>query len=56
MYVLNEQTIEDLKAAAFSYRLIGSCGLDSVRVIKGQFEHTSIRTLNLGIFQRSFFC
>ena len=37
MYVLNEQTIEDLKAAAFSYRLIGSCGLDSVRVIKGQF-------------------
>lgn len=37
IYVLNETTLKDLKEAAFSYRLIGSCGLDSVRVIKGQF-------------------
>lgn len=37
IYVLNESTLNDLKAAAFSYRLIGSCGLDSVRVFKGQF-------------------
>ncbi len=37
LYVINEQTQADLKNAAFSYRLIGSCGLDSLRVMKGQF-------------------
>lgn len=36
-YVLNDHTQADLKAAAFSYRLIGACGLDSLRVMKGQF-------------------
>ncbi|BBK27491.1 inositol monophosphatase family protein [Staphylococcus arlettae] len=35
--VMNNDTINDLYDAAFSYRFIGSCGLDSVRVIQGQF-------------------
>ncbi|MBF7020416.1 inositol monophosphatase family protein [Staphylococcus sp. 18_1_E_LY] len=35
--VMNNDTINALYDAAFSYRFIGSCGLDSVRVIHGQF-------------------
>ncbi|HLR19200.1 MAG TPA: inositol monophosphatase family protein [Staphylococcus sp.] len=35
--VMNDATIHDLNEASFGYRFIGSCGLDSVRVIKGQF-------------------
>lgn len=34
---MNEQTVKELYNAAFGVRNIGSCGLDSVRVIKGQF-------------------
>ncbi|MEJ7173921.1 inositol monophosphatase family protein [Staphylococcus caprae] len=36
-HVLNDETIKDLFQSSFSYRIIGSCGLDSIRVIKGQF-------------------
>lgn len=35
--VINDETIQDLNEASFGYRCIGSCGLDSIRVIKGQF-------------------
>ena len=35
--VINDETIHDLQDASFGYRCIGSCGLDSIRVIKGQF-------------------
>lgn len=35
--VLNDATLHQLFDAAFSFRFIGSCGLDSLRVIKGQF-------------------
>lgn len=35
--VLNLETVKALFDASFSYRIIGSCGLDSMRVIKGQF-------------------
>ncbi|MGW7976631.1 inositol monophosphatase family protein [Staphylococcus xylosus] len=35
--VINDETIHDLQEASFGYRCIGSCGLDSIRVIKGQF-------------------
>ncbi|MBM9447578.1 inositol monophosphatase [Staphylococcus cohnii] len=35
--VMNDDTIHDLNDASFGYRFIGSCGLDSVRVILGQF-------------------
>ncbi|WP_436860362.1 inositol monophosphatase family protein [Staphylococcus caeli] len=35
--VINDDTISDLNAATFGYRCIGSCGLDSMRVVKGQF-------------------
>ncbi|MCU5745215.1 inositol monophosphatase family protein [Staphylococcus sp. SQ8-PEA] len=34
---VNAETLNDLFEAAFSYRSIGACGLDSIRVIKGQF-------------------
>ena len=36
-HVLNDRTINALFQTSFSYRIIGSCGLDSIRVIKGQF-------------------
>lgn len=36
-HVLNDRTISALFQTSFSYRIIGSCGLDSIRVIKGQF-------------------
>ena len=35
--VLKEETIQSLFQSAFDFRIIGSCGLDSIRVIKGQF-------------------
>lgn len=35
--VINNETIHDLQDGSFGYRCIGSCGLDSIRVIKGQF-------------------
>lgn len=35
--VLNDETMHDLLDASFGYRLIGACGLDSARVITGQF-------------------
>ena len=35
--VMNDETIHELNDASFGYRFIGSCGLDSVRVILGQF-------------------
>lgn len=35
--VLKEDTIQSLFQSAFDFRIIGSCGLDSIRVIKGQF-------------------
>lgn len=35
--VLNDETIHDLLDVSFGYRLIGACGLDSARVITGQF-------------------
>lgn len=35
--VINDETIHDLQDGSFGYRCIGSCGLDSIRVIKGQF-------------------
>ncbi|KRG08144.1 inositol monophosphatase family protein [Staphylococcus sp. NAM3COL9] len=35
--VMNDETIHGLNDASFSHRYIGSCGLDSIRVIKGQF-------------------
>ncbi|SNV79709.1 inositol monophosphatase family protein [Staphylococcus simiae] len=35
--VINIETVQMLLASSFSYRLIGACGLDSIRVIKGQF-------------------
>lgn len=35
--VMNRETVHDLFQASFSYRIIGACGLDSMRVIKGQF-------------------
>ncbi|WP_461676260.1 inositol monophosphatase family protein [Staphylococcus warneri] len=35
--VMNDETIHQLYDASFSHRIIGSCGLDSIRVIKGQF-------------------
>lgn len=35
--VMNDDTIHELNDASFGYRFIGSCGLDSVRVILGQF-------------------
>ncbi|WP_437272492.1 inositol monophosphatase family protein [Staphylococcus succinus] len=35
--VMNDETMHDLHDASFSYRFIGSCGLDSIRVINGQF-------------------
>src|SRR5699024_1188576 len=35
--VMNDETIHGLNDASFSHRFIGSCGLDSIRVIKGQF-------------------
>lgn len=34
---VNNATLRDLFDASFSHRIIGSCGLDSVRVITGQF-------------------
>lgn len=34
---INDDTSKALYDASFSVRNIGSCGLDSVRVIKGQF-------------------
>lgn len=37
LHVLNDETINSLFKSSFSYRLIGSCGLDSIKVIKGQF-------------------
>ncbi len=35
--VLKEETVQSLFQSAFDFRSIGSCGLDSIRVIKGQF-------------------
>ncbi|WP_086428133.1 inositol monophosphatase family protein [Staphylococcus cornubiensis] len=35
--VLNDETMHQLLDASFGYRLIGACGLDSARVITGQF-------------------
>ncbi|HBC7284949.1 TPA: inositol monophosphatase [Staphylococcus aureus] len=35
--VMNLDTVQDLFDASFSYRLVGACGLDSMRVAKGQF-------------------
>ena len=35
--MLKEETIQSLFQSAFDFRSIGSCGLDSIRVIKGQF-------------------
>ncbi len=35
--VLNNKTLQTLFQASFDFRTIGSCGLDSIRVIKGQF-------------------
>ncbi|CDR66956.1 inositol monophosphatase family protein [Staphylococcus schweitzeri] len=35
--VMNMETVQDLFNASFSYRLVGACGLDSIRVAKGQF-------------------
>ncbi|ARJ50470.1 inositol monophosphatase family protein [Staphylococcus lutrae] len=35
--VMNTRTVQDLLDASFAYRLIGACGLDSARVITGQF-------------------
>lgn len=35
--VLNDQTIHALLDASFAYRLVGACGLDSARVVLGQF-------------------
>ncbi|QDW83907.1 inositol monophosphatase family protein [Staphylococcus pasteuri] len=35
--VLNDETMHELYEASFGHRIIGSCGLDSLRVIKGQF-------------------
>ncbi|MCO4331057.1 inositol monophosphatase family protein [Staphylococcus hyicus] len=35
--VLNDTTMHDLLNASFAYRLIGACGLDSIRVCTGQF-------------------
>ncbi len=49
--VLNEPTIQQLLNESFGYRLIGSCGLDSVRVIMGQFGahiHTNAKPWDIG--------
>ena len=35
--MLKEETVQSLFQSAFDFRSIGSCGLDSIRVIKGQF-------------------
>ena len=55
-HVLNDETIKDLFQSSFSYRIIGSCGLDSIRVIKGNLGHTSTRILSLGTLQLNFIC
>lgn len=34
---VDNETLRDLFEASFSHRIIGSCGLDSIRVITGQF-------------------
>ncbi len=53
--VMNLDTVQDLFDASFSYRLVGACGLDSMRVAKGQFGHILIQILNLGTLLHSFY-
>ena len=53
--VMNDETIHQLYDASFSHRIIGSCGLDSIRVIKVNLVHISIPILNLGILQHNFY-
>ena len=52
---VNEKLSKALYQSSFSVRYIGACGLDSVRVIKGQFGAHLILILNLGISQHSFY-
>ncbi|MBI5975829.1 inositol monophosphatase family protein [Staphylococcus canis] len=49
--VMNDETIHALLDASFAYRLVGACGLDSVRVITGQFGahiHTNAKPWDIG--------
>ncbi|MBH9581094.1 inositol monophosphatase [Staphylococcus felis] len=49
--VMNDQTIHALLDQSFGYRLIGACGLDSIRVITGQFGahiHTNAKPWDIG--------
>ena len=55
MQVMNLDTVQDLFDASFSYRLVGACGLDSMRVAKGQFGAHINTNLNLGTLLHSFY-
>ncbi|MGV3244648.1 inositol monophosphatase family protein [Staphylococcus sp. 11261D007BR] len=49
--VMNDHTIHDLLDASFGFRLMGACGLDSLRVITGQFGahiHTNAKPWDIG--------
>ena len=53
---INDDTSKALYDASFSVRNIGSCGLDSVRVIKGQFCTYKYKPKAMGHRSAIFIC